>query len=157
MSPTCMTSRTSGSSLIDLMKAGVALNSAVSVGVVPYGSSPNTAIVNGFDELLSGEPLPPASATAAGTASAATTAMLSAIFFITFLQVRSRKMGSNPSPRPPARCYPAVTAGPGEGPLANVARRGRGTGRADKRRGEGRGPRPGQAGGATHPGGRRRP
>jgi hypothetical protein len=35
MSPTCITSPTSGSALTESMKAGVAWNSAVSVGVVP--------------------------------------------------------------------------------------------------------------------------
>jgi hypothetical protein len=40
MSPTWSTRSTFGSALIESMKAGVAWNSAVSVGVVPYGASP---------------------------------------------------------------------------------------------------------------------
>ncbi len=46
MSPTWMTVLTSGSALTAAMNAGVASVSDVSVGVVPYGASPYTAIVN---------------------------------------------------------------------------------------------------------------
>src|SRR5450631_3638672 len=45
MSPTCKTRLTNGSALTALMNAGVATVSLVSVGVVPYGASPYTAIV----------------------------------------------------------------------------------------------------------------
>src|SRR5664279_1730487 len=45
MSPTCSTSATSRSLLIVCMNAGVALNWAVSASLVPYGESPNTAIL----------------------------------------------------------------------------------------------------------------
>src|SRR5215471_3072726 len=59
ISPTCRTRRTFGSALIDSMNAGVSPNSAVSVGVVPYGESPKTAIVSSSFELGSiGVPLP---------------------------------------------------------------------------------------------------
>src|SRR3954471_5311627 len=46
MSPTWITVSTSGSALTESMNAGVAANSAVSVGLVPYGASPYTATVN---------------------------------------------------------------------------------------------------------------
>src|SRR5215471_10456974 len=59
ISPTCRTRRTFGSALIDSMNAGVSPNSAVSVGVVPYGESPKTAIVSSSFEFGSiGVPLP---------------------------------------------------------------------------------------------------
>src|SRR3954468_15603620 len=46
MSPTCITSDTSGSLLMAAMNAGVASVSDVSVGVVPYGASPYMAMVD---------------------------------------------------------------------------------------------------------------
>src|SRR4051812_273146 len=46
MSPTCATRLTCGSALIELINTGIARNSALSVGVVPYGASPYTASVS---------------------------------------------------------------------------------------------------------------
>src|SRR5215472_640549 len=46
MSPTWRTRSTLGSPLIEVMNAGVWSVSVLSVGLVPYGESPYTAIVN---------------------------------------------------------------------------------------------------------------
>src|SRR5215475_10520189 len=73
MSPTWMTSTTSGSALIEAMNAGVALNSAVSVGLVPYGASPYTATVNG---AATSEAPAPGAGIAAATAAASPAATM---------------------------------------------------------------------------------
>src|SRR5579859_4486890 len=69
MSPTCTTALTCGSALTESMNAGVAWNSAVAVGLMPYGASPYTARVGApCGEAVAGRAIDKVPAAARATA-----------------------------------------------------------------------------------------